>query len=114
MSPSKKFIPWSSSKPFIVIFECAHGLLRRVFPTDYGTFPVTVQVGDVLGQHAVQSFGIVVSLQAPPKPPVIVTSPQTGATLGTLYSQPITATDPQNEAITFTLTAYPSGMTIDG
>ncbi len=82
-------------------------------PTDFGSFPVTVQVTDVLGQGMQQSFPIDVTLAPATEPPVITTQPVTSAIDGVAYIQPITAQDPQGEAITFSLTNYPDGMSID-
>jgi hypothetical protein len=82
-------------------------------PTDFGTYPVTIEVQDVMGQSATQSFTIAVAPTAAALPPVITTVPVTGATFTVPYTQPITATDPQAETLTYVLTVHPQGMTIN-
>jgi hypothetical protein len=39
--------------------------------------------------------------------------PVTGATFTVPYTQQITAVDPQNETLTYALTVYPQGMSIN-
>ncbi|MBU4263973.1 MAG: hypothetical protein KKC76_19125, partial [Proteobacteria bacterium] len=46
-------------------------------------------------------------------PPSITSSPVTTATAGSPYSYQVTATDPEGNAITFSLEAAPTGMTIN-
>ena len=46
-------------------------------------------------------------------PPVIVTQPVTSAIVGTTYSQQIVARDPQGQSISYSLSQYPPGMSID-
>jgi hypothetical protein len=65
-------------------------------PSDFGTYPVTIEVQDVMGQSATQSYTIAVAPTAAALPPVITTVPVTGATFTVPYTQPITAVDPQN------------------
>ncbi len=81
-------------------------------PYDYGPFPITVQVTDVLGQTATQTYNLNVSLLGALLPPVIVTQPVTSAIVGTTYSQQIIARDPQGQPITFSLIGY-SGISIN-
>ncbi len=82
-------------------------------PTDIGTYPITVQVTDVLGQGMQQSFPIDVTLAPATQPPVITTQPVTSCVDGVPYVQPITAQDPQGEAITFSLQNAADNMNID-
>jgi hypothetical protein len=82
-------------------------------PSDYGNYPVTIQVSDILGQAVTQSYTINVALTPAPMPPVITTVPVTGATFTVPYTQQTTAVDPQNETLTYTLTVHPQGMTIN-
>jgi len=66
-------------------------------PTDFGNYPVTIEVQDVMGQSATQSYTIAVAPTPAAMPPVITTVPVTGATFTVPYTQQITAVDPQNE-----------------
>ena len=85
----------------------------RWTPYDYGTFPVTVRVTDVLGQSATQSYSVTVNLEAAAQPPVIVTQPVTSAIEGVTYTQQIVARDPQGQTIAYSLAGGGAGMTID-
>ncbi|MFI3155322.1 MAG: PKD domain-containing protein [Methylococcaceae bacterium] len=46
-------------------------------------------------------------------PPQITTGPLPTATVGSLYSYDVDAVDPDNDTLSYSLTAYPSGMTIN-
>jgi bacillopeptidase F len=46
-------------------------------------------------------------------PPVITSTPPTVATVGNLYSYAVTASDPDGDALAFSLDAAPIGMTVD-
>ncbi len=46
-------------------------------------------------------------------PPQITTSPLLTAIVGSLYSYDVDASDPDNDILSYSLTAYPSGMTIN-
>lgn len=46
-------------------------------------------------------------------PPVITSTPPTVATVGSLYTYAVTASDPDGDALAFTLDAAPLGMTVD-
>lgn len=77
-----------------------------------GANNITVQVDDGHGNHVSQSFTITVSHVN--RPPVISTAtlPPTTATVGVLYSYKVTASDPDGNAITYSLPVCPAGMTI--
>jgi serine protease AprX len=47
------------------------------------------------------------------RPPQITSTPPTSATAGSLYRYPVTASDPDNDALSFSLDAAPAGMSID-
>ena len=98
--------------PVGMTIDPAAGTIRWT-PTDYGLAQITVQVTDILGQSATQTFNVNITLAAPPQPPVITTQPVTSAVEGIPYSQQITAVDPQAEPITYQLTNFATGMTID-
>ena len=47
------------------------------------------------------------------KPPVITSIPATTAKVGVEYSYNVFATDPNGDSLTYSLLAYPNGMTIN-
>lgn len=47
------------------------------------------------------------------KPPVITSTPVTTAKVGVEYSYHVFATDPNGDNLTYSLLAYPNGMTIN-
>ena len=65
------------------------------------------------------SFALVVALlgtpaAAPPnRPPNITSTPTTTVASQTAYTYSVTATDPDNDPVTFSLLDPPAGMTID-
>jgi RHS repeat-associated protein len=78
-----------------------------------GTQSATFLVDDGQGQSATQSWNVVVSATPLPLPPTITSTPSLAATVGQPYTYQVTATDPQNETLTYSLVQVPSGMTID-
>lgn len=82
-------------------------------PGQIGQQDVVIQVSDGIGGAATQAFAINVSAGAANLPPVInSTSPRFGA-VGSAYDYVITASDPENAAITYTLGRGPVGMAVD-
>ena len=77
-----------------------------------GTHAVTVQVSDGNGGTANQSFSVIVSAQ-PNNAPVFTSTPITTATADTPYSYDANATDADGDTLSFSLTAAPSGMSIN-
>jgi RHS repeat-associated protein len=78
-----------------------------------GPQPVTIQVADGQGGVATQSFTVVVSASAAAAPPSITSTPPAPATVGLAYTYNVTATNRSGAALTFSLQAAPTGMTID-
>jgi choice-of-anchor C domain-containing protein len=80
-----------------------------------GSHPITVRVTDQGGLFADQGYGITVSTPAPTnRAPTITSTAPTIATAGAAYTYPVTATDPDaGDVLTWSLTAAPTGMTID-
>ncbi|MDP2227395.1 MAG: putative Ig domain-containing protein, partial [Moraxellaceae bacterium] len=76
---------------------------------DY-TANVTVQVSDG-GVSATQSY--VINVSASNNVPVLTSTAVTAASEGVVYSYTVTATDPENQPLTFSLTTAPAGMSID-
>jgi hypothetical protein len=84
-----------------------------------GNHNVTVEVSDG-SLSDTQSFIIIVSkapIIPPPTPtnhaPIITFIPDTLATVGVLYTYDVNATDSDGDALTYSLTANPTDMTID-
>jgi len=82
-------------------------------PTATGSYNVTVEVSD--GElNDIQTFTITVSEPEPiNQSPIITSIPVTAVILGETYTCTIEATDPDGDTLTYSLTAKPSGMTID-
>ena len=75
-----------------------------------GAQPVTVGVSDGKGGAASQSFTITVA--AANHPPVITSAPVVSGTEAVSYRYQLVATDPDGDGLTYTLTPFPSGMTV--
>ncbi len=83
-------------------------------PDQVGSQSVTVEISDDRGSKSVQTFIVEVSGTGPLNhDPVITSSPLASATVGVLYSYDAEANDQDNDPLTYTLIAEPSGMTID-
>ncbi|TVP58438.1 MAG: hypothetical protein EA349_04605 [Halomonadaceae bacterium] len=76
-----------------------------------GTHTVSVQVQDPYGASATQSFTLNVSAEN--RPPVFQGAPTTTTPVGQAYQSPMTATDPDGDALTWALVNAPAGMTIN-
>ena len=63
------------------------------------------------GSVALQSF--TVNVVAANTPPVITSNPLTSAARGIAYQYAVKAQDADHDPLTFSLTTYPSGMTIN-
>ena len=75
-----------------------------------GPHAVTVQVVDGKGGIVTQSFTIQVT--AANHPPVITSAPVVSGTEAVSYRYQLVATDPDGDGLTYTLTPFPSGMTV--
>ncbi|MDU0460260.1 MAG: MBG domain-containing protein [Geobacteraceae bacterium] len=77
-----------------------------------GNQAVQIVVNDGNGQYVYQEFTIVVTHVN--RPPVISTAtlPPATATVGTFYSYRVVASDPDGNALSYSLTTKPAGMTI--
>ncbi|AFY70885.1 RHS repeat-associated core domain protein [Thalassoporum mexicanum PCC 7367] len=78
-----------------------------------GTFDVTLQVTDVRGGEALQTYKIFTAAEEGNNAPIIISEPQTDGFTATGYVQRIEAIDPDDDALSFTLTEAPTGMAID-
>ncbi|MBM3796565.1 MAG: hypothetical protein FJW31_21465 [Acidobacteria bacterium] len=79
-----------------------------------GSHPVTLEVRDLLGATALQSWTIAVANGSSTNaPPVIATEPVTSARMGIPYSYDVNAIDVENQTVTYSLTTAPSGAAIN-
>ena len=76
-----------------------------------GSHEVLLQVTDPQGGVAQQMFDVMV--RSVNQPPVILSDPLTGATVGRAYVYPVRAVDPENDRLGFALTEAPAGVVID-
>ena len=75
---------------------------------------VVVEVSDFDGAKVLQTYDIVVQGSTNRnRPPVITSFPGFSVTTGATYSYTVTATDPDSDAVTFSLVTRPDGMTIN-
>jgi hypothetical protein len=81
--------------------------------TQVGSHDVVVGVTDDQGGNAMQAFTIVVAPAPVNQPPNIVSSPTPAAAADQPYVYVVEARDPENDVLTFTLSAAPAGMAID-
>ena len=82
-------------------------------PTAAGSYDITVEVSD--GKLTdFQNFTIMVSEPEPiNQSPFITSTPVTSVTLGETYNYIVETNDPDGDDLTYSLTAKPSGMTIN-
>jgi RHS repeat-associated protein len=79
-----------------------------------GPNSVTLRVDDGRGGTATQSYLIAVAPQKGNLPPLITSSPQTTVLAGQTYQYQVHAIDADNDPLTYSLTAAPAGMILDG
>ena len=92
------------------------GLIRwtPVAADEGQTRRVVVEVSDIDGAKVLQTYDIVVQGSTNRnRPPVINSFPGFSITTGATYSYTVTATDPDNDAVSFSLVTKPVGMTIN-
>jgi RHS repeat-associated protein len=77
-----------------------------------GTAAVTVNVRDPRGGQASQTFTLDVTLDLANQAPVFTSTPPAVADPGQLYSDAVTATDAENDPLSFDLPLRPAGMAI--
>ena len=80
-------------------------------PTEAGTESVVIRATDAHGAYETQSFSVVVAAGTN-DPPAFTSTAVTTATEGGLYAYTAVAEDPEDDAITYSLDTYPTGMTI--
>ena len=77
-----------------------------------GQEPVEILVSDAQGGQVVQGYTIVVAATAANQAPSITSTPLFTAANGEPYEYQVTASDPENDNLTFSLIDPPAGMTI--
>jgi PKD repeat protein len=83
-------------------------------PSNSGTFPVTVRVTDN-GTPALSDFEVIaITVQAVNHPPVLAQPSDMTVNEGATADQPLSATDPDGDTVTFSKVSGPAFMTVDG
>jgi hypothetical protein len=80
-------------------------------PNFFGTATFSYNISD--GNGGIASAGVTVTVTPVNDPPQITSQPVTGATIGQPYTYDVNAVDPEGDALTYSLTQAPAGMTID-
>ncbi len=80
--------------------------------SDLGTHNVTVRVSDEHGFYTEQSYILDVTVRIN-NAPQISSAPVYGGQVENLYQYPLIASDPDGDALTYSLTLSPDGMSID-
>ena len=99
-----------TTRPSGMTINSSSGLIQWT-PSSIGNYNVTVKAANGVSPDATQSFVINVVQSQQNRAPVITTSPVTFGTLGQLYSYDVNAGG--NPVPTYSLTTFPSGMTIN-
>src|SRR5881394_2830038 len=98
-----------ANKPAWATFSTTTGQLQGT-PTAAGTFAnISISVSDGQASASLAAFSIVVT--QPNRPPTISGTPATTATVGTAYSFTPTASDPDGDPLTFSITNRPAWTT---
>ena len=111
--PDNDPLVWSlDTAPAGMSIDPTLGTLRWTPTADQlGSQNVVVRVIDGQGGYATQSYAITV--RSVNLPPAITSVPPTTADTADTYTYAVRATDPENDPLTFSLTTFPTGMTID-
>jgi RHS repeat-associated protein len=80
---------------------------------DLGTHVIELRAVDSSGLAATQRYDLQVLPELPNQPPYFVSAPPLNARSGSPYSYPAAAIDPEFEALTWSLTTAPAGMSVD-
>jgi Putative Ig domain len=95
------------SAPAGMVMDSASGLITWENPAP-GEQTITAQVSDNRGGTDQQTYSLFVN-----GPPVITSTPLTKILATNVYQYQVTATDPNNDKLTYRLTQAPEGMSID-
>jgi hypothetical protein len=103
-----------SVKPDGMTIDETTGLVRWTpSPAQNGTHTVRIVVDDGQGGIDSQSYTLSIRQQPANRPPLITSTPVYNAGLGRPYQYTVTATDPEAQAIAFSLEQKPDGMAIE-
>ncbi|MHB1524597.1 MAG: putative Ig domain-containing protein, partial [Candidatus Dormibacteria bacterium] len=95
-----------------MVIDPSSGVLAWAPTADQvGSHTITVKLDDNQGSTAQQSYILVV--QGANSPPTITSNPPLEVGQGVAYSYQVQATDPDGDALSYALTAAPTGMTIN-
>ena len=98
--------------PVGMTINATTGLISWAVPAGTaGSFNVAIEVSDGKGGVAQQNYAIGVGITAN-RPPLITSTPNATATAGSTYVYQVTATDPDNDALTMSLHAPDPTMTL--
>lgn len=101
------------SGPGGMTIDTATGLLSWTPGAAYiGQHQVVIEAYDTYGDSCRQEFQVNVAASLQNRPPVITSTPTTGANAKTEYSYQVLAHDPDGDLLTYTLEEGPAGMEI--
>ena len=81
--------------------------------SDLGNETVLLQVDDGHGGTAQQQYTVSTTTAPPDRPPLFTSTPVIDGNVNTAYVYQATATDPDGDPLSFSLTAGPAGMSVD-
>lgn len=115
VSPLGLPLSWSlAAAPAGMSIDPGSGLVTWTPAADQtGPQAVTVRAEDGQGGMAAQTYQVEVAAAAPNRPPVITSFPVLAASVAGPYRYVVQAADPEDEAVTYSLTEKPAGMSID-
>lgn len=104
-----------SNRPAWATFSTANGRLQGTPQIgNVGSFDnIVISVSDGQSTVAMTAFSVVVTAPAGNSPPVISGAPLTSVEAGTLYAFVPSASDPDNDTLTFSVSGLPSWATFD-
>jgi RHS repeat-associated protein len=111
--PDGDYLLWSldNAPKGMVIDAKTGGLSWQPTPEQVGEHTVAVRVTDALGSYTGQEYSLKVT--GINTPPAIVSIPATVAGVNGTYKYQVLGTDPENDALRYSLGTKPEGMKID-
>ncbi|WMS89223.1 putative Ig domain-containing protein [Pleionea litopenaei] len=83
--------------------------------SDVGTYNIVIKVEDELGAYAIQSYSLIVAVDGQSNDlPTISSTPFSFAQTNALYTYSVVASDPNGDALSYSLVTAPAGMSING
>jgi RHS repeat-associated protein len=113
IDPEGDPLSWSlDSQPPGMAINASTGAIRWTPTSDQrGTHTVRIRVDDGKGAYATQTYTILVQVEN--ESPQLTSTPPPFAEVGQLYTYPVAATDPDGDALAFSLSSAPAAMTIN-